>query len=115
MATNPIQIFSEVTKRGSRTKTLGWIHTYPSQTAFLSSIDLHTHLSYQRTLPESVAIVCSIKYKQTVTYISTSRGMDVIKNCKKRGFHDHELGTPLFRRSRNTVFKDLDFEIVDKK
>ena len=27
--------------------TLGWIHTHPSQTAFLSSIDLHTHFGYQ--------------------------------------------------------------------
>lgn len=27
--------------------TLGWIHTHPSQTAFLSSIDLHTHYGYQ--------------------------------------------------------------------
>ena len=27
--------------------TLGWIHTHPSQTAFLSSVDLHTHASYQ--------------------------------------------------------------------
>ena len=26
---------------------LGWIHTHPSQTAFLSSVDLHTHASYQ--------------------------------------------------------------------
>ena len=112
MATNPVQIFSEATKRG--TKTLGWIHTHPSQTAFLSSIDLHTHLSYQRTLPESVAIVCSAKCKQTVTYSLTSRGMDVITNCKKRGFHDHEQGTPLFRRSRHTVFKDLNFEIVNQ-
>ena len=48
--------------------------------------------------------------------------MDVSKNCKKRGFHDHEQGTPLYTtlhhfslRSRHAVFKDLDFEIVDKK
>lgn len=27
--------------------TLGWIHTHPTQTAFLSSIDLHTHFGYQ--------------------------------------------------------------------
>ena len=25
---------------------LGWIHTHPSQTAFLSSVDLHTHCGY---------------------------------------------------------------------
>lgn len=32
--------------------TLGWIHTHPSQTAFLSSIDLHTQAAYQRMIPE---------------------------------------------------------------
>ncbi|GJN18167.1 hypothetical protein PR202_gb05300 [Eleusine coracana subsp. coracana] len=35
----------------------GWIHTHPSQTCFLSSIDLHTQYSYQVMLPEAVAIV----------------------------------------------------------
>ncbi|NWI05471.1 STABP protein, partial [Tichodroma muraria] len=44
--------------------TLGWIHTHPTQTAFLSSVDLHTHCSYQLMLPESIAIVCSPKYQE---------------------------------------------------
>ncbi|XP_072966575.1 AMSH-like ubiquitin thioesterase 2 isoform X2 [Typha angustifolia] len=35
----------------------GWIHTHPSQTCFLSSIDLHTQYSYQVMLPEAIAIV----------------------------------------------------------
>ncbi|XP_048500379.1 AMSH-like protease sst2 isoform X2 [Beta vulgaris subsp. vulgaris] len=26
---------------------LGWIHTHPTQTCFMSSVDLHTHYSYQ--------------------------------------------------------------------
>lgn len=46
--------------------TLGWIHTHPSQTAFLSSIDLHTHYGYQIMLPESIAIVCAPSYDQWV-------------------------------------------------
>ncbi|ROI74397.1 STAM-binding protein-like A [Anabarilius grahami] len=50
--------------------TLGWIHircapqTHPTQTAFLSSVDLHTHCSYQMMLPESIAIVCSPKFNE---------------------------------------------------
>ncbi|XP_041327101.1 STAM-binding protein isoform X3 [Pyrgilauda ruficollis] len=47
--------------------TLGWIHTHPTQTAFLSSVDLHTHCSYQMMLPESIAIVCSPKYQEPAT------------------------------------------------
>ncbi|MGH0167826.1 UNVERIFIED_CONTAM: hypothetical protein FKN15_053445 [Acipenser sinensis] len=44
--------------------TLGWIHTHPTQTAFLSSVDMHTHCSYQMMLPESIAIVCSPKFNE---------------------------------------------------
>ncbi|CAI0626672.1 unnamed protein product [Linum tenue] len=36
---------------------LGWIHTHPTQTCFMSSVDLHTHYSYQIMLPEAIAIV----------------------------------------------------------
>jgi STAM-binding protein len=38
---------------------LGWIHTHPTQTCFMSSVDLHTHAGYQLMLPESIAIVCA--------------------------------------------------------
>lgn len=31
---------------------VGWIHTHPTQTVFMSSLDLHTHAAYQATLPE---------------------------------------------------------------
>ncbi|KAM9336028.1 AMSH-like protease isoform 2-T2 [Symphorus nematophorus] len=46
--------------------TLGWIHTHPTQTSFLSSVDLHTHCSYQLMLPEAVAIVCAPKHNECV-------------------------------------------------
>ncbi|KAM7381021.1 hypothetical protein PAMA_012046 [Pampus argenteus] len=54
--------------------TLGWIHTHPTQTAFLSSVDLHTHCSYQLMLPEAIAIVCAPKHNewvQNTTYIDS--------------------------------------------
>lgn len=38
---------------------LGWIHTHPTQTCFMSSRDLHTHSGYQIMMPESIAIVCA--------------------------------------------------------
>lgn len=38
--------------------------THPSQTAFLSSVDLHTHCSYQLMMPEAVAIVCAPKHNE---------------------------------------------------
>lgn len=41
--------------------TLGWIHTHPTQACFLSSVDLHTHFSYQKLLKEAIAIVIAPK------------------------------------------------------
>lgn len=41
---------------------LGWIHTHPTQTCFMSSRDLHTQAGYQVMMPESVAIVCAPKF-----------------------------------------------------
>ncbi|KAH9571586.1 hypothetical protein CY35_02G101500 [Sphagnum magellanicum] len=42
---NEEEIFDTQDQRGLF--QLGWIHTHPSQTCFMSSIDLHTHYSYQ--------------------------------------------------------------------
>lgn len=41
---------------------LGWIHTHPTQTCFMSSRDLHTHAGYQTMMKESIAIVCAPRY-----------------------------------------------------
>lgn len=44
---------------GEDLMVLGWIHTHPTQTCFMSSRDLHTHCGYQTMMPESIAIVCA--------------------------------------------------------
>ncbi|KAM1102933.1 hypothetical protein ACFX19_011698 [Malus domestica] len=36
---------------------VGWIHTHLSQSCFISSVDCHTHCSYQVMIPEAFAIV----------------------------------------------------------
>ncbi|XP_018049926.1 PREDICTED: STAM-binding protein isoform X2 [Atta colombica] len=53
--------------------TLGWIHTHPTQTAFLSSVDLHTHCAYQLMMAEAIAIVCAPKYDEynRILYLNT--------------------------------------------
>ena len=38
--------------------------THPTQTAFLSSVDLHTHFPYQQLMPEAIAIVCAPKFNE---------------------------------------------------
>lgn len=39
--------------------TLGWIHTHPQQTCFMSSRDCHTGSGYQLQTAEAVSIVCA--------------------------------------------------------
>lgn len=42
---------------------LGWIHTHPTQSCFLSSRDMHTQAGYQVMMPESIAIVCAPRFQ----------------------------------------------------
>ncbi|XP_067288792.1 STAM-binding protein-like A isoform X1 [Pseudorasbora parva] len=93
--------------------TLGWIHTHPTQTAFLSSVDMHTHCSYQMMLPESIAIVCSPKFNETGYFRLTDKGMDEISSCKQRGFHPHPKEPPLFSASQHVIITDGSVTVLD--
>ncbi|XP_021431431.2 AMSH-like protease isoform X1 [Oncorhynchus mykiss] len=93
--------------------TLGWIHTHPTQTAFLSSVDLHTHGSYQLMLPEAIAIVCSPKHNDTGVFRLTSSGMGEVAGCRLKGFHPHSKDPPLFSICRHVVIKDSKTTVLD--
>ncbi|KAI2466959.1 hypothetical protein F4781DRAFT_333161 [Annulohypoxylon bovei var. microspora] len=73
---------------------LGWIHTHPTQTCFMSSRDLHTQAGYQVMLPESIAIVCAPKYEPSygIFRLTHPPGLDHILNCKQAAtFHPHGI------------------------
>ncbi|XP_055851913.1 STAM-binding protein [Episyrphus balteatus] len=95
--------------------TLGWIHTHPSQTAFLSSVDLHTHCSYQMMMPEAIAIVCAPKYQASGFFCLTPNyGLDYIAQCRQAGFHPHPNDPPLFMDATHIhVDEHLSVEFVD--
>ncbi|XP_029392271.1 AMSH-like protease [Mus pahari] len=93
--------------------TLGWIHTHPTQTAFLSSVDLHTHCSYQLMLPEAIAIVCSPKHKDTGIFRLTNTGMLEVSTCKKKGFHPHTKDPKLFSICSHVLVKDIKTTVLD--
>ncbi|XP_075971464.1 STAM-binding protein-like A [Anticarsia gemmatalis] len=95
--------------------TLGWIHTHPTQTAFLSSVDLHTQCSYQLMMPEAIAIVCAPKYNETGYFALTPEyGMQFITNCRQSGFHPHPTDPPLFHTVQHIRVDDsAPVEIVD--
>ncbi|NXO74863.1 STABP protein, partial [Sitta europaea] len=93
--------------------TLGWIHTHPTQTAFLSSVDLHTHCSYQLMLPEAIAVVCSPKYQETGFFRLTEHGLEEISSCRQKGFHPHPKDPPLFTTCSHVSIVERDVVLLD--
>ncbi|KAL3317543.1 hypothetical protein Ciccas_003803 [Cichlidogyrus casuarinus] len=101
----------------TNTLVLGWIHTHPSQSAFLSSIDLHSQLSYQLMIPEAIAIVVAPNYQQ-IEYFSLTPdyGINFIRNCKLSGFHPHNSTRDLFFNSPHIVYDEsLEFNLEDHR
>ncbi|XP_051679889.1 AMSH-like protease isoform X2 [Oryctolagus cuniculus] len=87
--------------------------THPTQTAFLSSVDLHTHCSYQLMLPEAIAIVCSPKHNDTGIFRLTNAGMLEVSACKKKGFHPHTKDPRLFSICKHVLVKDIKIIVLD--
>ncbi|XP_004508167.1 AMSH-like ubiquitin thioesterase 3 isoform X3 [Cicer arietinum] len=99
---------------------LGWIHTHPSQTCFMSSVDLHTHYSYQIMLPEAIAIVMAptdTTSPHGIFHLSDPGGVSVIRNCQQRGFHPHEEpsdGSPIYEHCSHVYMNaNMKFDVID--
>ncbi|EPQ50788.1 JAB1/MPN domain-containing protein [Gloeophyllum trabeum ATCC 11539] len=97
--------------------TLGWIHTHPTQSCFMSSVDLHTHGGFQRMLPESFAVVCAPT--STPNYgifrLTDPPGLQTILDChEKEAFHPHP-DLPIYTDADkgHVQMKDIGVEIVD--
>eukprot|EP00127_Corallochytrium_limacisporum_P007101 Clim_evm20s242 gene=Clim_evmTU20s242 len=94
--------------------TMGWIHTHPTQTCFMSSVDLHTHCSYQLMLPEAVAIVVAPRYGDKGSFSLTQPyGLQYIAKCTGTGFHPHPENPPLYEQSPLVRFKSSETTVVD--
>ncbi|KAI5077655.1 hypothetical protein GOP47_0007479 [Adiantum capillus-veneris] len=99
---------------------LGWIHTHPKQSCFMSSIDLHTHYSYQVMLPEAIAIVMAPTDSTRTSGIfrlSDPQGIKLIQNCQMRGFHPHEQpsdGSSIYEHCGHVLMSSrLAYQVVD--
>ncbi|CAN7083043.1 unnamed protein product [Brassica oleracea var. botrytis] len=117
-ATNEEEIFEVQDKQSLF--PLGWIHTHPTQSCFMSSIDVHTHYSYQIMLPEAVAIVMAPQdssRKHGIFRLTTPGGMTVIRNCDQRGFHAHSSpadGGPIYNTCTDVYMNpNLKFDVID--
>ena len=95
--------------------SIGWIHTHPTQSAFMSSIDLHTHYPYQLTLPEAIAIVCAPQKGEVGIYsLTIPYGLQLIASCTLRGFHPHPTQPPIYEESSHISFETTsNVELID--
>ncbi|KAH0877133.1 hypothetical protein HID58_064527, partial [Brassica napus] len=117
-AMNEVDVFSIQNER--ELYPVGWIHTHPSQGCFMSSVDLHTHYSYQVMVPEAFAIVVAptdSSRSYGIFKLTDPGGMEVLRGCSETGFHPHkepEDGKPVYEQCSN-VYKNsnLRFEIFD--
>lgn len=99
--------------------TLGWIHTHPTQTCFMSSRDLHTHSGYQVQLAESIAIVCAPQHEPSwgIFRLTDPPGLKTVLNCRQTGiFHPHaesNVYTDALKPGHVWELPGLEFELVD--
>ncbi|EJD01860.1 Mov34-domain-containing protein [Fomitiporia mediterranea MF3/22] len=97
--------------------TLGWIHTHPTQSCFMSSVDLHTHSGFQRMLPESFAVVCAPQHTPNfgIFRLTDPPGLQTILDCDQQSaFHPHpELPIYTDADKGHVQMRDMDLEIVD--
>ncbi|KAH6859896.1 hypothetical protein CC77DRAFT_523094 [Alternaria alternata] len=100
---------------------LGWIHTHPTQTCFMSSRDLHTHVGYQVMMPESIAIVCAPTKQPSwgCFRLTDPPGKQAILNCSRPGiFHPHDVDniyTEALKPGHVVELTDAPLEIVDMR
>ncbi|KAL5120354.1 hypothetical protein ACEQ8H_001644 [Pleosporales sp. CAS-2024a] len=100
---------------------IGWIHTHPTQTCFMSSRDLHTHVGYQVMMKESIAIVCAPS--KTPSWgcfrLTDPPGKQTILNCSKPGiFHPHDVDniyTEAVKPGHVVELANAPLEIVDMR
>lgn len=99
---------------------LGWIHTHPTQTCFLSSVDVHTQCGYQTMLDEAIAIVMAptdINSPVGIFRLTTPGGLKLIQNCPLRGFHTHpptETGQQVYELCNHVYLNSrIGYEVID--
>ncbi|CAK7563507.1 MAG: hypothetical protein SEPTF4163_001376 [Sporothrix epigloea] len=101
---------------------IGWIHTHPTQTCFMSSLDMHTHAGYQIMMDESIAVVCAPTHEPSwgIFRLTNPPGLPYIGGCRKAGaFHEHDLKPhEIYTEAKNPpghvfVVPGIDYTVAD--
>ncbi|KIJ43876.1 hypothetical protein M422DRAFT_169238 [Sphaerobolus stellatus SS14] len=96
-----LMVEDEVTVYGEERNliTLGWIHTHPHSSCFMTSSDMHILANFQRHLPEFFAIICSPNhYPETGVFrLTDPPGLKRVMTCKDTDpLHSHKHQLPLY-------------------
>lgn len=74
----------EISSRNDNKVIVGWFHTHPGLTAFLSSTDVKTQSIYQSLMPNAIAIVIDgVKYQRSYNYEDLDFGVFRVINSKQ--------------------------------
>jgi STAM-binding protein len=101
---------------------MGWIHTHPTQSCFMSSVDCHTHCSYQYTLltrllmPEAIAIVCAPSKEPSlgVFRLTDPPGIQIISSCNHPDmFHTHPRNDEIYEAVDTNFITETNCVVVD--
>ena len=121
--TNENEIYEYCDAQQGDALTLGWVHTHPTQTCFLSSVDLHTHCGYQSILDEAVAIVLSPRFLPTQGVFRLCHpsppGLKEVQDCRKTGFHpEHQrngqdAGNGVYEECGHVQWTNDQIQVVD--
>ena len=97
--------------------TIGWLHTHPTQSCFLSSIDLHTQFGYQAMIDEAIAIVLAPRATPScgLFCLTAPYGLELIRGCPLRGFHPHNNASPIYETTGHVVvdWQSQKYVVVD--
>lgn len=82
---------------------IGWIHTHPTQSCFMSSRDLHTQAGYQVMMPESIAIVCAPRFEPSYALPVSRLPFSTTQANRKTGTASSASLTPPASRTSSTA------------
>ncbi len=107
----------KVSNRTDNKTIVGWWHTHPGLTSFMSGTDINTQSNYQNLFPEAIAIVIDpLKYQETLTLNNLDFGVYVVRNNSALKIHYEvidglEFGLAVYLKSK---FPELEIQELSK-
>lgn len=100
----------DVSERTDGKVIVGWWHTHPNLSSFLSPTDIKTQLNYQALMPNAIAIVIDpVKYSKTMKLENLDFKVFRVEDGKAKQFNYYTTGSVEF--GLNTFVKEGSVEV----